>query len=164
MPAYTPAGRKLLDRIEGFTRYLSVAEKEDLAREKAPPMTGERFAQFLPYAQALDVEEAWSGRLVAAVGIAAAAELTREAVGTWYQSSQRSGDFTPTNFASSLSSLSSSLGSAISSSSTPPGSSSGGGYSGSGGGYRSSSSSSSSSGGGGGSSGGGGGGGGGGGW
>ncbi len=150
LPAYSQEGRRLVDRIEGFRNYLSVAEKDDLARQKEPPLTGERFAQFLPYAHALDVEKAWADKLVAAVGATAAEMVTQQSVGTWYATGSNR-DYTPSRLADSFNS---SFASAISSSSTPPGSSSGGGYSGG----------SSGGGGGGGSSGGGGGGGGGGGW
>ena len=149
MRAYTAEGRKLVDRIEGFTNYLAVAEKDDLARMKAPPMTGEVFAKFLPYAQALGVEKAWADKLVDALGEAGATEAMHASINTWYPS-RTALDRSPHKIADDLGS---SFSSAISSASTPPGSSSGG-----------SSGGSSSSGGGGGSSGGGGGGGGGGGW
>ncbi|MEX0914355.1 MAG: hypothetical protein WDZ60_00540, partial [Wenzhouxiangellaceae bacterium] len=36
MPAPTETGRKLLDQIDGLKLYLSVAEKDDLARLKRP--------------------------------------------------------------------------------------------------------------------------------
>ena len=129
LPAYTVKGRKLLDRVEGFKQYLTVAEKDDLKRLDQPPLTGERFAEFLPYAMALDVEDAWAKRLVAAVGVAAAAEVTRRAVSSWYTGS---GSFNPNTLARAMGS---SFAGAISSASTAPGSSSGrSGSSGGGGG------------------------------
>ena len=91
-----------------------------------------------------------AAHVAAAVGASAAAVVTQQSVGTWYDTGSNR-DYTPSRLADSFNS---SFASAISSSSTPPGSSSGGGYSGG----------SSGGGGGGGSSGGGGGGGGGGGW
>ena len=147
LPAYTAEGRKLEDEVEGLRQYLSVAEKDDLARLKLPPRTPEEFAKFLPYALALDVEETWANAFASVLGAAALAQ----AVSSYYQSGSDSigGDI------GGLTDSISSLGSAISSASTPPGSSSGSSSSGGGGG---------SSGGGGGSSGGGGGGGGGSGW
>ncbi|HCQ38585.1 MAG TPA: DUF2207 domain-containing protein, partial [Verrucomicrobiales bacterium] len=60
--APTRRGRKLLDEIEGFRRYLSVAEQERL-RLYAPPETPEKtlelFEEFLPYAVALGCEQQW---------------------------------------------------------------------------------------------------------
>ena len=147
LPAYTAEGRKLEDEVEGLRQYLSVAEKDDLARLKLPPRTPEEFAKFLPYALALDVEETWANAFASVLGAAALAQ----AVSSYYQSGSDSiGDDI-----GGLTDSISSLGSAISSASTPPASSSGSSSSGGGGG---------SSGGGGGSSGGGGGGGGGSGW
>ncbi len=142
MGARTPAGRALLDRIQGLRMYLGVAERDSLAQAKAPPMSLAEYQRLLPYAIALEVERTWGDRLAAAIGPAAAAAAM--ATMDWYDN-RGSGGFSPSTFASSLGS---SLAGAISSSASPPGSSSG----------------SSSGGGGGGSSGGGGGGGGGGGW
>ena len=147
LPAYTPDGRKRKDEIAGLRLYLSMAEKDDLARQQQPPRTAEEFARFLPYALALDVEKTWANGFAAVLGAAVVAE----AVTSYYQSSDeswKSGD---------IGAMSDSIGSmsdGISSAASPPGSSSG----------TSDSSSSSSGGGGGGGSGGGGGGGGGGGW
>ena len=60
--APTRRGRKLLDEIEGFRRYLSVAEEERL-RLYAPPETPEKtlelFEEFLPYAVSLSCEQQW---------------------------------------------------------------------------------------------------------
>ena len=140
MPAYTREGRSVQDHIEGLRQYLGVAERDDLARIKAPEMTPVEFARMLPYALALDVEKTWADRFAAVLGTAAVAA----AVSSYYV-----GD--TSSWGSSSNSLTDSFGvldSTVSSASTPPGTESG----------------SSSGGGGGGSSGGGGGGGGGGGW
>ena len=145
MKAPTVEGKKLLDRIEGLRLYLGVAEKDDLARAKAPPMDAAEYQRLFPYALALDVEKTWGDKLAEAIGPAAAAAAA--AGMSWYSHNHSSQGFDPGSFGSSLSS---SLSSAISSSASPPGSSSGGSSGGGGGG--------------GGSSGGGGGGGGGGGW
>jgi uncharacterized membrane protein YgcG len=126
MKAPTLEGRKLLDHIAGLRLYLGVAERDELAMQKSPPMTTDEYQKFLPYALALDVEKTWSDRFAAAVGPAAAAAAASSMA--WYQSS--SGN----SFSDFSSSLGSSLSSSISSSSTAPGSSSGGGGGGSSGG------------------------------
>ncbi len=131
MRAPTVAGRKLLDQIEGLRLYLGVAERDDLARAKAPPMNIDEYQRLLPYALALDVERTWGDQLAAAIGPAAVAAAA--AGMTWYHASN-SKAFDAAGFGSSLGS---SLSGAISSSSSPPGSSSGssgGGSSGGGGG------------------------------
>ena len=140
MPAYTREGRKVQDHIEGLRQYLGVAERDDLARMKAPEMTPTEFARMLPYALALDVEKTWADRFAVVLGTAAVAA----AVSSYY-----AGD-TSSWGSDSIDGLTDSFGSldsTVSAASTAPGSESG-----------------SSDGGGGGSSGGGGGGGGGGGW
>ncbi|MDY0022029.1 DUF2207 family protein, partial [Arenimonas caeni] len=134
MKAPTPPGRKLLDEIEGLRLYLGVAERDELARlrkpgePEAPSPDPERYQALLPYALALDVEDAWTKHFTAAVG-AAQAEQTARSMG-WYRGSAGS--------MATLGAMSTSLGSAlssqISSSSSPPGSSSGGGGGGSSGG------------------------------
>lgn len=129
MKAPTAAGRKLLDRIEGLRLYLGVAERQDLARAKAPPMSVEEYQRLLPYALALDVEKTWGDQLAAAIGPAAVAAAA--AGMAWYAASDSSRGFDASSFGSSLGS---SLSSAISSSASPPGSSSGGGGGGSSGG------------------------------
>jgi len=141
LPAYSVAGRRVQDHIEGLRYYLGVAERDDLARLKAPAQTPQEFARFLPYAFALGVEKTWADRFAAVLGAAAVAA----AVAHYYSS-----DASFVSDASGVGSFADSLGGlggTVSAASTPPGSSSG-----------------SSGGGGGGSSGGGGGGGGGGGW
>jgi len=144
LPAYSASGRQLEDEIDGLRQYLGVAERDELARQKAPPKTAEEFSKFLPYAVALDVEKTWADRFAIALGSAALAQ----AVSSWYVGGGSPSSFSVSQFTSSVSSL----GETIAAASTPPGSSGGSGFSDSGGG------------GGGGSSGGGGGGGGGSGW
>ncbi len=127
--APTVEGRKLMDEIEGLKLYLSVAERDELARMKgpdAPPLDEKRYEMLLPYAVALEVEDAWTKKFTAAVGAAAAAEATRR-IG-WYHGGN----------VSDLGSLSRAIGSTltsqIASSATPPGGSSGSGGGGSSGG------------------------------
>jgi uncharacterized membrane protein YgcG len=128
----TAEGRQLIDKIEGLKQYLSVAERDELRglsgpNEPPPPVDAERYERLLPYALALDVEDAWTGRFIAAVGTAAAAEAAVR-IG-WYH-----GGGSIANLGEVSSALGSSLSSSISSSSSPPGSSSGGGGGGSSGG------------------------------
>jgi uncharacterized membrane protein YgcG len=151
LPAYTEEGKRLDDEIEGLRQYLSVAEKDDLALQKRPPRTKEEFAKFLPYAVALEVEDAWADAFSKVLGASALAAAT-----SGYYVASDSG---PSSFgsASSYTSSIADMGRTISAASTPPASTSGGSSD-----FGSSSSSSGSSGGG--SSGGGGGGGGGSGW
>jgi hypothetical protein len=116
LPAYSVDGRRLEDAIVGLRQYLSIAEKDDLARLKAPPQTAEEFTKFLPYAMALDVEEAWTRRFTAILGAAAVAAAASE----FYSSSSSSG-LSGSGLANSLGGL----GDTVSAASTPPGSSSG---------------------------------------
>ncbi len=128
--AHTQQGRDVLDQIAGLRLYLGVAEKDDLARlpgpDAPPPLDAQRYEQLLPYAVALDVEDAWTKKFTLAVGAAAAAAVSSGIA--WYHGGG----------ASDLGSLTKSIGSGftsqISSASTPPGSSSGGGGGGSSGG------------------------------
>ena len=112
LPAYSVGGRRTEDEIEGLRQYLGVAERDELARTKAPPKTAEEFSKFLPYAVALDVEKTWADRFAIALGSAAMAQ----AVAGWYQSSDRA--FSVSGFTGSVSTL----GETISAAATPPGS------------------------------------------
>jgi uncharacterized membrane protein YgcG len=127
LKAPTLMGRKLMDKIEGFKLYLSVAEKERLNILNPPEKTPELFEKFLPYALALDVEHEWSEQF--------ATVLAASAVGGRYHPSWYNGNSWRTDGITGVaSSLGSSLTGAISSSSTAPGSSSGSGGGGSSGG------------------------------
>jgi hypothetical protein len=128
LKAPTLLGRRVLDKIEGFKMFLSVAEKERLNILSPPEKTPELFEKFLPYALALDVENKWAQQFSAVL-----LQTSMEGKGyspAWYSgsswSSYGTGDFT--------SLLGSSFSGAIASSSTAPGSSSGGGGGSSGGG------------------------------
>lgn len=133
LKAPTREGRKVLDAVDGLRMYLGVAERDELMSRKGPAAGAEpsldagRYQALLPFAMALEVEKAWTGKFIRAVGESAA----REAAPTWYHGRGPMG-------AMGLASMGSSLGTAltreISSSSTPPGSSSGGGGGSSGGG------------------------------
>ena len=128
--APTAEGRALLDEIAGLKLYLGVAERDELARmpgPDAPPLLDAgRYEMLLPYAVALEVEDAWTEKFTLAVGAEEAAAATSR-IG-WYHGSRFSD-------AGGLSrALGSSLTSQIASSSSPPGSSSGSGGGGSSGG------------------------------
>ncbi|MGJ4729344.1 DUF2207 domain-containing protein [Luteimonas sp. SDU101] len=141
--APTQDGRRVLDHIEGLRRYLGVAEKQDLQRLQGPSPDGPdaaepaldatRFEALLPYAVALDVEDAWTRKFTLAVGAAAAAAATAS-IG-WYHGSNGTGSIG--DIGSFTKAVGGSLAAQIASSSSPPGSSSGGGgggFSGGGGG------------------------------
>jgi len=128
MRAPTPAGRRIMDEIEGFKMYLDTAEQDRLERMKSPQLTPEAFETFLPYAFALGVENNWCNR------------FTRE----FPEDIEARGGYHPGWYIGSHSGMSalshlgdnfnSSFSSAISSASSPPGSSSGSGGGGSSGG------------------------------
>jgi uncharacterized membrane protein YgcG len=129
--APTLEGRALLDEIEGLKLYLSVAERDELARMRGPGepplLDAKHYEELLPFAVALEVEDAWTEKFTAAAGVAAAAEASSRM--TWYSGRgpiSDLGDFSR--------SIGSSLSSQISSASSPPGSSSGSGGGGSSGG------------------------------
>jgi hypothetical protein len=124
LPAYSVEGRRLEDAIVGLQQYLGIAEKDDLARLKAPPQTADEFTKFLPYAVALDVEEAWTKRFTQILGTAAVAAAAAQ-----FYSSGSGTSFSGSGFADSLTGMADT----VSSASTPPGSSSGGSGGGGGG-------------------------------
>jgi len=114
MRSYTPDGRRVVDQIEGFRHYLGVAEEDRLNALNPPEKTPELFEKFLPYAIALDVENAWAERFADVLAAMNPAE-----VNDWYSNSHdRNRD--PATFASTIGSE---LSQAIASASTPPGSS-----------------------------------------
>jgi uncharacterized membrane protein YgcG len=126
--APTPAGRRVMDEIEGFRRYLDTAEQDRLERMRSPALTAEVFEAFLPYAYALGVENSWCKRF--------AREMPEEGRRQsawhpgWYHGNSRGVaalNHLGSDFASSFSS-------AIAAASSAPGSSSGSGGGGSSGG------------------------------
>lgn len=131
LKAPTLAGRKLLDKIEGFKRYIDLAEKHELDYKHPKGRCPELFEAYLPYALALGVEQKWGEQfadVLAKAGTAGQAYSPR-----WYYGS----DWNSNNIGDFSSSLGSSFASAVASSSMAPGSSSGGGgggFSGGGGG------------------------------
>jgi len=128
LKAPTLSGRKIMDQVEGFKLYLSVAEQERLNLLNPPEKTPALFEKYLPYALALDVENAWSEQF--AEVLARAGTETQPYSPIWYAGSSWDSSHT-SRFTDSLGS---SFAGAISSSSSPPGSSSGSGGGGSSGG------------------------------
>jgi uncharacterized membrane protein YgcG len=133
LKAFTPAGRKLIDQIEGFKQYLVEVDSDRILRLNPPQKTRALFEKCLPFALALGVEQLWAKQFAGVLAQAAAAGAGTTGVysPTWYTGDWQA--FDSSHFASTLSS---DFSSAISSSASPPGSSSGGdgGSSGGGGG------------------------------
>lgn len=131
LKAPTADGRKLLDEIEGLRMYLGVAERDELKSLQGPGqppvLDAARYEALLPYAMALDVEQAWTKKFTEAVGAAGVLDSSP----TWYHGSNAPGRM---GLASMGSSLGNALTSQIAASATPPGSSSGGSGGGSSGG------------------------------
>ena len=87
LKAPSRSGRKIMDEIEGFREYLGVAEEDRLNALNPPEKTPELFEKFLPYAVALDCQNAWAAKfagVLAAAGTAAAATA-------WYVGQPRLG-------------------------------------------------------------------------
>lgn len=125
MKSPTIKGRRIMDQIEGLKLYLSVAEQDRLNQLNPPEKTPEVFEKFLPYALALDVEQAWCEQFA---DVLDQARLERHYAPDWYTGGRLGAGMS--GLASGLGSLSSSISAAAS----PPGSSSGGGGGGSSGG------------------------------
>jgi len=128
LKAPTLLGRKIMDKIEGFKMYLSVAEQERLDSIREPVKTPELFESFLPYALALNVENKWAEKFSDVLSSIDKDSTTYKP--GWYSGTS----WSTLGAAGFASSLSGSFSSTISSSSTAPGSSSGGGGGSSGGG------------------------------
>jgi uncharacterized membrane protein YgcG len=134
--APTRAGRQILDQIEGFKFYLSVAEKDRLNLENPPDQTPKLFETFLPYALALGVEQAWSEQFTEVLAQAMRDDGSNNGYSpSWARGTDRDQG---AGVGEAVGSLGSSLSSAISSASISSGGggegSSGGGSGGGGGG------------------------------
>ena len=135
MAAPTRQGRMMMDRIAGFRKYLSIGEEERLETMHPPEKTPELFERYLPYAIALDVENAWASRFTAVLAAAAVAQTAHTV--SWYSGSGNPWTDTDRFVRDVGSSLANSVGSAStapSSSGSGSSGSSGGGSSGGGGG------------------------------
>jgi uncharacterized membrane protein len=127
LKAPTVAGRRLLDQVEGFKMFLGAVDGDRLNHINPPEQTPYTFEKYLPYAFALDVEQAWAVKFSGVLGAARQAPDS-EAGSTVYAPSFYSGSnwnaFSGSSFASGFTD---SFTSAISSSASAPGSSDGGG-------------------------------------
>ncbi len=125
--AYTPAGRQLMDEIEGFKLYLSTAEQDRMNLLNPPERTPELFEKYLPYALVLEVENQWAEQFNDVLAMASTGSDTYSP--GWY--SGRNWDVAkPVAFAGAIGA---GLATTISSASVAPGTRSGGG--GGGGGF-----------------------------
>ncbi|WP_188569615.1 DUF2207 domain-containing protein [Youhaiella tibetensis] len=127
--APTVQGRRVMDQIDGFKMYINTAEKERLNLINEPPMTIERFESILPFAIALGIEKPWSHYFqseLARNAVAGAAVATYSP--GWYSGR----DFSSGNFSNTVSTVASSMTSAMVA--AQPQSSSSSGFSGGGGG------------------------------
>lgn len=82
------AGRRLLDELEGYRSYLSLAESETLATAgNAPVMSIALYERHLPYAMALGVEAQWTRRFTRELekGALAPVDVTYQAQGFTHQ-------------------------------------------------------------------------------
>lgn len=62
LPVYTREGRKVLDRLEGLRVFLQTGHAPD--RQGLARLDLDDFERYLPYALALDVEEAWASHFL----------------------------------------------------------------------------------------------------
>lgn len=62
IPRYTELGVETENKLEGFKMYLETAEENRLNMLNPPERTPELFERFLPYAMALNVENAWGAK------------------------------------------------------------------------------------------------------
>ena len=138
LKAPTLAGRRLMDEIEGFRQYLSVAEQPRLDMSSlamsGPKKTPELFEKYLPYALALDVENQWAEKFS---DVLAAASTDPNAKGGYHPAWYHGNRWSSANVAGFSSGLGTSLANSVAAAATAPGSSSGssgGGFSGGGGG------------------------------
>ncbi|MEI8012982.1 MAG: DUF2207 domain-containing protein, partial [Candidatus Omnitrophota bacterium] len=135
LKAMTLSGRKLMDQIEGFRIFLETVDGDRIRTLYKPEQWPEVYERYLPYAIALDVEEAWSGRLtelINSVSVPVSGERPRSYSPRWYHG--HSGQPFDRNFTSSLQGRIAAASVAPSSSGSHSSSSSGGQSGGSGGG------------------------------
>jgi hypothetical protein len=71
MIALTPDGRRLYDEIEGFRRFIAVADAGRHAIDNAPDPTQDSLDRLVPYAVALHVEAGWVNALAASLPLKA---------------------------------------------------------------------------------------------
>jgi hypothetical protein len=119
LKAYSPLGRQLVDKIEGFRMFLATADEKRFDMMSPPIKSLELYEKYLPFAIALDCEIEWGQKFEEIINTAV---ISGAAATSFSQSFSRDSRGFSSSFASSFSG-------AISSASTPPSSSSGGGSS-----------------------------------
>jgi len=125
---YSAAGQALRAQVEGYRLYLSMAEENLLKGLASPSPTPKLFERHLPYAMALDVEEAWAKRFTEQLGSSYSPD--------WYRGGTfSSGAGFATGFSGAFSGAVSTASSSSSGGSGGGGSSGGGGGGGGGGGW-----------------------------
>jgi hypothetical protein len=132
LKAPTMLGRRILDRIEGFKMFLGATEGDRLRRMAPAERTPELYEKYLPYALALNVEQAWTEQFADVLSTAMRPDGGGYRPG-WYSGAM----FDSGRVGSFGGAVGSALSDAIASSATAPGSisgSGGGGSSGGGGG------------------------------
>jgi len=130
LKAPTLAGAKIRDQIDGFRMFLTTAEKDRLEVLHPPQVTPDVFEKYLPYAIALDSENAWSRKFEAEAAQAGIAPNQQTYSPRWYSGSSFNRLGT-TGFASSLGGA---VAGATAAAASTPGRSSGSGGGGSSGG------------------------------
>ena len=122
MPKKTRKGVLAKEHILGLKQYMSVAEKDRIEFHNAPEKNPEHFEKLLPFAMALGVEKQWAKQF----------EGIYNQQPSWYVGPIGS-SFSPSSFASDMSSFSSATAASGGSGSSGGGSSGGGGGGGGGG-------------------------------
>jgi len=128
--APTLAGRTVMDHIEGFKLYLTIAEAERMNLQDAPDMTTELYETYLPFAIGLGVEKPWSNAFTSHMARIAPDVKTQGYHPAWY--SGRS--FDSSNLGAATSGIAASIASSTASAMPSSSGSGGGGFSGGGGG------------------------------
>jgi len=111
-----------MDQVDGFKLFLGAVDGDRLNRVVPPDKTPETFEKFLPYALALDLEQAWSEKFAGELGAAAKAPSNGEATLLRSTPAQTGTALPPPAFPGGFASA---FSDAVSSSSSAPGSSSG---------------------------------------
>ena len=127
LKAPTFAGRLLLDQVEGFKMFLGAVDGDRMNRINPPEQTPETFEKLLPYALALDLEQAWAQKfsgMLSAAGQSPDSGRGSTVYAPSFYSGSNWNSFSGSSFASGFTD---SFTSAISSSASAPGSSDGGG-------------------------------------
>ncbi len=110
-------GRGVMDHIEGFRHYLSVAEKGRMNFHNPPDVTPEVFERYLPFAIALDVESEWGDQFDLALNRVGGQNWSGDYEPTWFHSSYN-GWSSPRSFATDFAPA---FGQSVVSSLSPPG-------------------------------------------